>query len=264
VVGAGYIGLEIAAVARALGLEVTVLEMQDRVLARVTAPPMSTYFHELHTEGGVDVRVGVRIEDFEFASSGEVRGVRLHDGTLVDSDLVLVGIGLVPSTELAEAAGLHVEDGIVVDSQLRTADPAVYAIGDVARYPDPTRGMLRRLESVPNATEQARVVAATICGEPASCTSVPWFWSDQYDVKLQVVGWSADYDELVVRRGDGRHLSVFYLSDGRVVSAEVANNPAEFAAAKKLVATGVVVDSAHLSDPQFSLRGLFPRNDTAV
>jgi 3-phenylpropionate/trans-cinnamate dioxygenase ferredoxin reductase component len=259
IIGGGYIGLEVAAVARKNGLDVTVLEAAERVLARVTAPAMSTFFERIHAEEGVRVRTSVHAQGFSI-DNGDVDGVVLGGGEVVPADAVLVGIGLIPNTALAEAAGLTVDDGIVVDELLRTSDSQIYAIGDVARYPCSEHDGLRRLESVPNAAEQARVVAQALLGHDRPYRSVPWFWSDQFDVKLQVVGLSAGHDTIVVRGNplEGRSISVFYLKNGQLRAAEVVSNPKEFVAAKKLVTSRVEVAPDLLADPTVALKDLQP------
>ncbi|MFI6367646.1 NAD(P)/FAD-dependent oxidoreductase [Nocardia sp. NPDC050630] len=256
VVGGGYVGLEVAAVARKAGLQVTVLEAAPRVLARVTAAVVSEFYERVHTEQGVDVRTGCCVSGLEYTPDGWATGVTLTDGTSLPADLVVVGIGLVPNTELAEEAGLPVDDGILVDEYCRTADPRVLAIGDCTRHPCAQHGGFRRLESVPNATEQARVVAAVLTGAPRVYDAVPWFWSDQYDVKLQTVGLSAGHDEVVVRGSAdaGRSFTVFYLESGEVRAADVINGPRDFMVAKKLVATRARVSSDRLRDQATPLK----------
>jgi 3-phenylpropionate/trans-cinnamate dioxygenase ferredoxin reductase subunit len=256
VVGGGYVGLEVAAVARKAGLQVTVLEAAPRVLARVTAPVVSGFYERIHAEQGVDVRTGCCVSSLEYRPDGRAIGVTLADGRHVAADLVVVGIGLVPNTELAEDAGLPVDDGILVDEYCRTADPRVLAIGDCTRHPCAQHGGFRRLESVPNATEQARVAAAVLSGAPRAYDAVPWFWSDQYDVKLQTVGLSAGHDEVVVRGNTdaGRSFTVFYLKDGEVRAADVVNGPRDFVVAKKLVATRARVSSDRLRDQTTPLK----------
>lgn len=256
VVGGGYVGLEVAAVARKAGLRVTVLEAAPRVLARVTAPVVSRFYERVHTEEGVDVRTGCSVTGLEYGPDGAVSGVTLADGAHVPADLVVVGVGLVPNTQLAEAAGLPVDDGILVDEYCRTVDPRVLAIGDCTRHPCAQYGGLRRLESVPNATEQARVAAAVLSGAPRAYDAVPWFWSDQYDVKLQTVGLSAGHDEVVVRGNadSGRSLTVFYLRDGEVRAADLVNGPRDFMVAKKLVAARARVPAHTLRDETTPLK----------
>jgi 3-phenylpropionate/trans-cinnamate dioxygenase ferredoxin reductase subunit len=260
VIGGGYIGLEIGSVARKHGLEVTVVEAQSRILARVAAPVTSTFFERVHTEEGTRIITDVTILEYGFDDDGAVSSVQLSDGTSVDVDLVLVGIGLIPNVELAEDAGLEVENGITVDHHLRTSDPSIFAIGDVARFPL-AEGGRRRLESMPNAADQARFVAEVILGRPAPYTSIPWFWSDQFDVKLQVTGVSPEYTDTVVR-GDptvGRSMSVFYLRDGAIEAVDVASSPRDFAFAKKLVAAHAVVPPEELSDTGIELKAIAAR-----
>ncbi|MGW0177201.1 NAD(P)/FAD-dependent oxidoreductase [Rhodococcus sp. NPDC003322] len=243
VIGGGYIGLEFAAVARTLGVEVVVVEVATRLLARVSSHVIADFYQRQHGDRGVEVLTGSSIAGFDHDEAGAVTAVRLASGRRVPADFVVVGIGLVPRTELAEAAGLDVEDGILVDAHMSTSAPGVYAVGDVARFPDSSTGSLRRLESVPNATEQAKVAAASILGRPRVYEALPWFWSDQFDLKLQVAGMLEHGDELVVR-GDpfvGTSFMVLHLDRGRVRCAEVVNDPAGFAAAKRLIASGRLV-----------------------
>ncbi|MFE9327595.1 NAD(P)/FAD-dependent oxidoreductase [Nocardia sp. NPDC052278] len=258
IVGGGYIGLEFAAVARSKGVQVTVLEAAERVLGRVTAPAMSEFFEQVHRAEGVEIIVNAQVADFDTSDSGDVTAIRLLDGTRIATDFVLVGVGLAPRIELATHAGLAVDDGIVVDPAMRTSDPDIYAVGDVARHPDPTRGGMRRLESVPNALEQARIVAAHISGTRRRYEAPPWFWSDQYDLKLQVVGLSGGHDRAIVRRGssDSRAITVFYLRRNVLIAADVVNRPADFAAARKLVSVGAVVDPDLLADSTVPVRSL--------
>ncbi|MEU2257768.1 FAD-dependent oxidoreductase [Nocardia xishanensis] len=256
VVGGGYVGLEVAAVGRKAGLQVTVLEAAPRVLARVTAAVVSGFYERVHTEHGVDVRTSCSVSGLDYGLDGRAIGVTLADGARLPADLVVVGIGLVPNTELAEAAGLPVDDGILVDEYCRTADQRILAIGDCTRHPCAQHGGFRRLESVPNATEQARVAAAVLTGAPRAYDAVPWFWSDQYDVKLQTVGLSAGHDEVVVRGSAdaGRSFTVFYLKDGEVRAADVVNAPRDFMVAKKLVAARAHVSSDRLRDQATPLK----------
>ncbi|WP_245672239.1 NAD(P)/FAD-dependent oxidoreductase [Nocardia anaemiae] len=258
VIGGGYIGLEFAAVARSKGVRVTVLEAADRILARVTASVVSEFFARIHRDAGVEIVVDAQLDGFELNDSGDVAAARLADGTRIDADFVLLGIGLAPRTELAVAAGLPVDDGIIVDPAMRTWDPDIYAVGDVARHPDPDRGGMRRLESVPNASAQARIAAAAITMNRGPADAPPWFWSDQYDLKLQTVGLSTGYHRTVVRADaeNDRAITVFYLRDGVVVAADVVNRPADFAAAKKLVSANAVVDPVLLADTSIPLRTL--------
>ena len=257
IVGGGYIGLEVASVATKRGLKVTVLEALPRVLARVTAPELSGFYERVHREAGVDVRTSAAVAGFEVdAARRLVRSVRVGNESIA-ADIVIVGIGLVPNVELAAAAGLETSDGIVVDEYAATADPDVYAAGDCTNHPNRALARSLRLESVPNAVEQARTAAANIAGKRKIYETVPWFWSDQYDLKLQMVGLSAGYDELVVRGSTAnRSFAAFYLGDGRLIAADVVSRPEEFLVAKRLVASRVLVDRARLADESQPLKSL--------
>jgi 3-phenylpropionate/trans-cinnamate dioxygenase ferredoxin reductase subunit len=246
IIGGGYIGLEVAAISVKLGLRVTVLESQPRVLARVTAPPVSSFIEAVHRAAGVDLRLNASVTAFEGAPL--VRQVLLSDGSRIDTDFVIIGIGLVPETALASAAGLVVDDGIVVDEFTRTSDPDIVAAGDCTRHPSRHAGRNVRLESVQNAVDQARHAARTLAGRPEPYHSIPWFWSEQYDLRLQMVGLSSPDDEIVLRGSAAeRSFSAFYIRGGRIVAADCINRSRDFIAAKKWVAEGAspsVIDSA--------------------
>lgn len=252
IVGGGYIGLEVAAVAVTAGLEVTVLEMEDRILQRVTTPDMSEFYHQLHTSRGVNIMVNTGVSGFE--GDGRVSHVLCGD-TKVEADLVIVGIGIVPNVELAEAAGLACDNGIVVDDHCQTSNPDIYAAGDCTNHPNPILNRKLRLESVPNAMEQARVACTNMLGGDKVYAAVPWFWSDQYELKLQMVGFSSDGDRSVVR-GDkaNNQFAVFYLAGDKVVAVDAVNSPKEFMVCKQLY--GKSVDSAALADNQVELKSL--------
>lgn len=237
VIGGGYVGLEVAASARSHGVDVTVIEGQDRLLARVTAPVVSEFYRRVHHEEGVEIRLATSVAGFSFAPDGRITEVLCDDGTTLSCDLVVAGVGGVPNVELAAAAGLHVENGVVVDERCRTSDPHVLAIGDCAAFPSEHAGGTIRLESVPNALEHARAAAATVLEAEAPAQSPPWFWSDQYDLKLQMVGLSAGHDQVVVR-GDlsDRSFIAFYLRDDVVIAADAVNAPRDFGWCKKIVA----------------------------
>lgn len=257
IVGGGYIGLEVAAVGVALGLEVTVLEMEARVLGRVATPAMSAFYHQLHEARGVTIRTGAEAAAFVGAGVGTPRlaEVVCVNGQRVPADLAVVGVGIEPNVALAAAAGLKCEDGIVVDEHARTSDPNIYAAGDCTNHPSPLLNRRLRLESVPNAMEQSRVAAANMAGTPKRYAAVPWFWSDQYDLKLQMVGFPEAEDETVAR-GDpasGR-FATFYLRHGRLAAADAVNSPREFMAARQLV--GKRVDAGGLADPNTDLRAV--------
>ncbi|MEI2387332.1 FAD-dependent oxidoreductase [Breoghania sp. JC706] len=224
IVGGGYIGLEVAAVARGLGHEVMVLESQGRVLNRVVAPELSDFYAQLHLSRGVVLRFGVSAAAVE--GDGQVEAVRLTSGERIDCDLVLVAVGAVPNTELAEAAGLAVDDGISVDASCRTSDPAIFAAGDCTRFPSARYGRTIRLESVQNAIDQAKAAASAILGHERTYDPVPWFWSDQYEVKLQIAGLSQMHEE-TKRVGDpaGGSFYIAYLRGERLLAVDSVNHP---------------------------------------
>lgn len=256
IIGAGYIGLETAASLRRLGLAVTVLESAERVLQRVTAPALSAFYARVHREEGVDLRTGIGIA--ALVGDDRVRGVRLGDGEVIPADLVIVGIGVVPNVELAAAAGLSVDNGIVIDAQARTSDPDIVAAGDCASHPCPHYGRRLRLESVPNAAEHARVAAATLCGKEKAITALPWFWSDQYDLKLQIAGLNTGHDAVVLR-GDpaaGRGFACFYLREGRLIAADCVNRPQEFLFSRQAISQGLVIAPERLADATRPLQDL--------
>lgn len=255
IVGAGYIGLELAASASAQGIKSTVLEAQERVLARVTSPVISEFYQNYHAEQGVDIRLAVGLSKFQ--SNGDTYQAVLSDGSTIDFDCAVVGIGVIPNIELAEEAGLACDNGIVVDEFAQTSDPDIYAVGDVANHPSPLYGRRIRLESVPNAVDQSKAAVSAICGDKQVYDSVPWFWSDQYGIKLQTVGLLTDYDEYVVRGSvDDLKFAVFYLQQGRLIAADCINSPAEFMMTKKLVAAKAAPDAAQLADAGVPLKSL--------
>jgi len=250
VVGGGYVGLEAAASARALGAEVVVIERMDRVLARVASETLSTFFTAHHRGHGVEVRTSAEVTGFEDG------GVRLGDGRLIAADVVLVGIGALANDGLARAAGLACQNGVVVDEAARTSDPAIWAIGDMTFRPIPAHGGRRhRLESVPNALEQAKQAAAAITGRAAPTPEVPWFWSDQYEIKLQIAGLPDGADRQVMR-GDfeGGAFAVFHLAGDRIVCVEAVNAPAEFMAGRQMIGRAQAVDAVRLADRSVSMK----------
>jgi 3-phenylpropionate/trans-cinnamate dioxygenase ferredoxin reductase component len=260
IVGGGYVGLEVAAVAVKQGLQVTVLESAPRVLSRVTAPPVSAFYEAVHRAAGVDLRTGVQLERFVLdASRTRVTGVQCVDGDLFECDLVVAGIGLLPNTELAVACGLAVEDGILVDRAMRTSDPGIVAAGDCTRFESVLYGRSVRLESVPNALEQARSAAATVNGKPAPVESVPWFWSDQYDLKLKMTGLSQGYDRLVLRGSvEARAFCAFYLKGRRVLAVDTVNRVPDFMLAKRLVGERIEVDPEAIGNEAVPLKSFLP------
>jgi 3-phenylpropionate/trans-cinnamate dioxygenase ferredoxin reductase subunit len=255
IVGAGYIGLEVAAVARQLGHAVTVLEMADRVMGRVVAPVVSSFYQTQHLAQGVVLRLSTALQ--AFVGDDRVEAVRTADGKLVLADLVVVGVGISPNTELAAAAGLEVEDGIVVDERCRTGDEHIHAVGDCTAHPNAIYGRRVRLESVHNALEQAKTAAADICGEEADYNQVPWFWSDQYDLKLQIAGLSDGYDKIVTRgKPDQKSFSCLYLRNGILIACDSINAPRDFIQSKSLIAARKVVAAEILADPSIPLKEL--------
>jgi 3-phenylpropionate/trans-cinnamate dioxygenase ferredoxin reductase component len=254
VVGGGFIGLEVAASARKLGKQVTVLEMQDRLMARAVGSDVSAFFAGVHWDHGVDLRLGDGIAAIA-GRNGAVSGVHTTRGAELACDIVLAGIGVSPRTQLAEAAGLGIANGIVVDAAQRTSDPHIFALGDCASFPNPHGSGMIRLESVQNAVDQARIVAAGIIGDAARYQAVPWFWSDQYDLKLQMVGLSHGHDHVEARgnRAESR-FSVFYFRAGRLVAIDSINRPADHMRGRKLLAAGAAPITPSDIDTHFAAR----------
>jgi len=252
IIGGGYVGLEVAAVAVTAGLDVTLLEMEERILQRVTTPEMSAYYHNLHSNRGVNIMLSTAVSGFE--GEGSVSAVLCGDKTF-DADLVIVGIGIIPNIDIAEAAGLECNNGILVDDHCLTSNADIYSAGDCTNHPNPILGRRLRLESVPNAIEQARVAVSNMLGGDKTYACVPWFWSDQYELKLQMVGFSADGDKSVVRgEKSANKFAVFYLNDGKVVAVDAVNSPKEFMIGKRLY--GKPVDPAKLADASVELKSL--------
>ncbi len=255
IVGGGYIGLEAAAVAAKRGLQVTLVEMADRILQRVAAPETSDYFRDLHQSHGVTIREGVGLD--RLLGEGHVTGARLSDGTELEVDLVIVGVGIAPATALAEAAGLEIENGIKVDARGQTSDPAIWAAGDCASFP--WKGGRIRLESVPNAIDQAECVAENIMGAAKDYVATPWFWSDQYDVKLQIAGLNAGYDRTVLRPGDKPgSQSVWYFRGDVLLAVDAMNDPRAYMIGKRLIEAGHSPAPAAVADPATPLKSLMP------
>ena len=251
IVGGGYIGLEAAAVASKLGLKVTLVEMADRILQRVASPETSDYFRSLHADHGVDIREGVGLD--RLLGEGAVRGARLTDGSELEVDFVIVGVGIAPASALAEAAGVVMDNGIKVDAHGRTSDPHIWAAGDCASFP--YRDTRIRLESVPNAIDQAEVVAENIMGANKEYVAKPWFWSDQYDVKLQIAGLNVGYDR-VVTRDSGTAVSFWYYLGDQLLAVDAANDPRAYMIGKRLIEAGKTADPAIVADPDADLKPL--------
>ncbi|MFL9841724.1 FAD-dependent oxidoreductase [Sphingomonas sp. ST-64] len=256
VIGGGYIGLEAAAVLAEFGKQVVLLEALDRVLARVAGEPLSRFYEDEHRAHGVDVRLGVAVDCIE--GEGTVTGVRLADGEVIPTELVIVGIGIVPAVEPLIAAGAQGGNGVAVDAQCRTSLPDIFAIGDCALHANGfADGAEIRLESVQNANDQASVAAKTIAGLDAHYEAVPWFWSNQYDLKLQTVGLSGGYDQCVVRgEPASRSFSVVYLKQGRVIALDCVNATKDFVQGRKLVTERLSPDPTRLADADIPLKEL--------
>ena len=251
VVGGGYIGLEVAAIARSHGLDVTVVEMADRLLARVVCPEISAHYRALHEGAGVRLLLNTAVSGF--AGNGHVNRVITSSGEL-EADLVIIGIGIVPVTDIAEAAGLTCDDGISVDAHARSSHADIFAAGDCTRHPNSIFGRALRLESVHNALEQARTAAASLCGEAKPYDQVPWFWSDQYDTKLQIAGLSTNYDQVVLRGVPASgSFCACYLREGRLQALDAINSPRDFMQAKSLLARLPLMDQLRLADPAVPL-----------
>ena len=259
VIGGGYIGLEAAAVLRKLGREVVVLEALDRVLARVAGEDISHFLEREHRRQGVDLRTGVTVEAIE-GHRDRVTGVRLASGETIDCDMLVVGIGIVPAVGPLIAAGAAGSNGVDVDPFCRTSLPDVYAIGDCAAHANSyANGAVIRLESVQNAHDMAATAARAICGDPQPYEALPWFWSNQYDLRLQTVGLSLDHDETVLR-GDpaGRKFSVVYLKEGRVIALDCVNATKDYVQGRMIVIAGLVATAEQLADAETPLKALLP------
>ena len=259
IVGGGYIGLEVAASCKSQGHQVTVIELEDRLLKRVAPTQISEYFQRVHQSRGINLQLGKLVEEILTDTSGKVEGVRCNDSVEIPADVVIVGIGIGPSTELAANHNLKTENGIVVDEYCRTQSSNIYAIGDCTNHPNALLDRRLRLESVPNAMEQSRVAAMNITGTPRAYATYPWFWSDQFDLKLQMVGLLDEYDEMVVRgEMTEDQFTAFYLYKGKLQCANSVNSPREFLAAKQLV--GQPVEAKALQNPDVDLKELINRD----
>ena len=258
VVGAGYIGLEVSAVAVAKELEVTVLEAEDRVMARVVCPEVSRFYYDYHTRSGVNIRCGTTIGGF--IGDERVEAVAAADGEQISCDLAIVGIGIEPVVELASTAGLTCENGIRVDEYARTDDEAIVAAGDCTNHPSRLYGRRIRLESVQNAIDQAKIAAVSLLGEDQPYDTVPWFWSDQYNLKLQIAGLSQHHDRVVLRGDpDTKGFAAFYLGDGNLLAVDAVNSPKEFMLGKRLIMQHAAPAPERLADPDADLAGLLKR-----
>lgn len=257
IIGGGYIGLETAASLRKIGMSVTVIEAMSRVLQRVTAPEVSAFYTRIHTEEGVDIRTEAGVD--AIVGDKHVEGVRLADGNTVHADLVIIGVGVIPNIELAEAAGLTIDNGIAVDEFATTNDADIVAAGDCTNHYNPIYQRKLRLESVQNATDQAKIAAKSICGKPEAYSALPWFWSDQYDLKLQIAGLSQGFDKVIIR-GDSeqsRSFAAFYFCEGRFIAVDAINRPKEFMMSKRALTAGQNVDPLTLVDESIEVKDAF-------
>jgi 3-phenylpropionate/trans-cinnamate dioxygenase ferredoxin reductase subunit len=257
IVGAGYIGLETAATLSQLGRKVTILEAQARVLARVAGPELSEFYRRIHSERGVQIETSAMVAELEGAA-GEVRCVRLTDGRRYPADAVIVGIGIEPNVEVPSDAGARIDNGVVVNQQCQSSLPSVFAIGDCAYHPNRySQTGWARIESVPNATDQALTIAKTLTGEVANHDALPWFWSDQFGFKLQTAGLSAGFDQTVLRGDPDRDsFSVIYLREGRVIALDCVNSVKDFVQGRALVAARTAASANQLESPEVDLRML--------
>ena len=251
IIGGGYIGLEAAAVAAKKGLNVTLVEMADRILQRVASPETSGYFRDLHKSHGVDLREGVGLE--RLTGEGRVTGAKLSDGPELDLDFVIVGVGITPATALAEMAGIELENGIKTDIKGQTSDPNIWAAGDCASFP--YKGERIRLESVGNAIDQAEVVAENIMGANKDYVAKPWFWSDQYDCKLQIAGLNTGYDQVVTRQGENS-VSYWYYKENQLVALDAMNDPRAYMVGKRLIEAGKSPAQDAVGNPETDLKEL--------
>jgi 3-phenylpropionate/trans-cinnamate dioxygenase ferredoxin reductase subunit len=255
IVGAGYIGLEVAAVAAKLGLDVTVVEMEERVMRRVVSPELSSFYQGVHESHGVRFRMST--VTCGFVGEKTLEGVTIDSDEVIAADIVIIGIGVIPNIELAAKCGLETENGIVVDDHCRTSDENIFAVGDCTKHPNEILGCALRLESVHNALEQAKTAAANICGADLRYAQVPWFWSDQYDLKLQIAGISQGYDQVVMRGEPAEHsFACLYLRDGQLIAVDAVNRPKDFVQSKPMIARHARVSPELLADGTLPLKDM--------
>lgn len=256
IIGGGYVGLEVAASARALGADAVIVEREARLLARTACEPLSRFFSDYHAARGVEIVCGAAVDALEHDTNGMVSRLILADGRRIECDFVLVGIGASPCDELAATAGLACDGGVLVDIQGRTSDPRIFAVGDMTRRPMPLYGgVMVRLESVPNALEQSRQVAHAILGRASPANEVPWFWSDQYDLKLQIAGITMGSEEILIRGSvASARFAIFHMNGDRVRAVEAVNAVPEFMVGRQLIASGLAVSRARLLNPALTMK----------
>lgn len=254
IIGGGYIGLEAAATARKLGMQVILVEMAERILQRVAAPETSEFFRKLHADNGVEIREAASIK-LLCESAGRVSGAEMEDGEFISADLVLVGIGGSANSELAEKAGLECDNGIAVNNICQTSDPDIYAAGDCTSFV--RNGQRIRLESVQNAADQGDLIAQVLAGEDLKYDALPWFWSDQFDCKLQIAGLNIGYTKTVIRPGANDNVrSIWYYADDRLLAVDAMNDPKAYAFGRKIIASGLHPSPAVIADPETDLKAL--------
>ena len=255
VIGAGYIGLEVAAIASEKGVKVSIVEMADRVMSRTVDPQISDYYLNLHQNNGVKFKFNTSLE--EIKGQGQVESVVCSDGTSINTDMVIIGAGVIPNTEIAQNSGVSCENGILVDEFGRTNFKNVFACGDCTSHPNKLLNMQLRLESVHNAMEQSKAVAMSVSDKPAEYSQIPWFWSDQYDHKLQIVGISGSHDTVTMRgSADASKFMLFYTRGEELVAVDAVNNPKDFLICRKLVANKVKIKTDMISDLNLNLNDL--------
>ena len=255
VIGAGYIGLEVAAIASEKGVKVSIVEMADRVMSRTVDPQISDYYLNLHQNNGVKFKFNTSLE--EIKGQGQVESVVCSDGTSINTDMVIIGAGVIPNTEIAQNSGVSCENGILVDEFGRTNFKNVFACGDCTSHPNKLLNMQLRLESVHNAMEQSKAVAMSVLDKPAEYSQIPWFWSDQYDHKLQIVGISGSHDTVTMRGStDASKFMLFYTRGEELVAVDAVNNPKDFLICRKLVANKVKIKTDMISDLNLNLNDL--------
>ena len=259
-IGGGYIGLETAASLTKKGMQVSLLEASPRILQRVTAPELSAFYTRVHQEHGVQIYTEKCVE--RLVGTSTVEGVLCQDGSFITADLVIVGIGVHPNVEVAQVAGIVVNNGVVIDQYCQTNDPDIVAAGDCTSHFNQLYQRQIRLESVPNANAQAKIAAATMCGKTKVFDTLPWFWSDQYDIKLQIAGLNHGYDQMIIR-GDiqnGYSFSAFYFKEQKLIAADCINRPLEFMVSKKIITDNIPVDLKQISDDSFDIREMLKLN----
>ena len=259
IIGAGYIGLEIASIAVRKNINITIIEMEDRVMSRVLCPVVSDFFQKKHEAEGVKFKFNVSVIDIE--DSHNQKQIKCSDGTVMDTDAVVIGVGIKPNVELAVSSGLVCQDGIVVDENGQTSDESIFAAGDCTNHPNGFYQKRLRLESVHNAVEQAKSVAASIIGEKKPYHQVPWFWSDQYDLKLQIAGISHNHDQYIIRGSmEEEKFTVFYLQKKKIIAVDTINNLKEFLNGKKLIAMDAEIPPEVLQNKDTNLKEWIKQN----